>query len=361
MATVVTSSIGTSGRDYSTLQAWEDACPANLVTADQVWKGECYNDSEFLGSATTQITFNGVTTDATRFIWLTAAAGQSFADHADKLTNPLKYDQSKGVGLRLTGNYGTHIVNSGVFKVVVDRLQFFYDSTYNSNYYPPISWSGGGIFRDCVIESRRTSNRIWQTISSLGGAPIDVVNVVVIDRGSAGCIAFADFGPLGVFTRFTNCTALRPTDLATGGTGFYGSASYSQTIVNNCAVVGAFANGTVDTFNTGASGNNATTVGTMPGSGSLSGLTASDLLVGVISSGVDARAKAGGDLIGAASVQSAYTNDLDIVGQARSGTAPTIGAWEYLPPPPVAPTLSAPGVDTITSTSAIPKVTLDFA
>ena len=96
MPTPVVSSIGTTGRDYSTLQAWEDACPANLVTADQIWKGECYNDSEF----TAKVVISGQTTDATRYVWLTAAAGQSFQDHASARTNPLVYDQSKGVGVR---------------------------------------------------------------------------------------------------------------------------------------------------------------------------------------------------------------------------------------------------------------------
>ena len=38
MPTTTTKTIGSTG-DYSTLQAWEDACPANLVTADEIWRG----------------------------------------------------------------------------------------------------------------------------------------------------------------------------------------------------------------------------------------------------------------------------------------------------------------------------------
>src|SRR5688572_16031778 len=29
--------------DYETIQAWADAIPSSLVTADEIWKGELYN------------------------------------------------------------------------------------------------------------------------------------------------------------------------------------------------------------------------------------------------------------------------------------------------------------------------------
>ena len=100
---MTTHSIGTTGRDYSTLQAWEDACPANLVTDGNIWRGECYNDSEFSSSGTL-VTIAGITTDATHYVELTTATGHSFQDHADVRTNALKYNQSNGVGLKTTGN-----------------------------------------------------------------------------------------------------------------------------------------------------------------------------------------------------------------------------------------------------------------
>ncbi len=62
MATTITKSIGTTARDYSNLTTWEADIPANLVTADEVWVGEVYNDSEITGTATT--TIGGHTTDA---------------------------------------------------------------------------------------------------------------------------------------------------------------------------------------------------------------------------------------------------------------------------------------------------------
>ena len=108
MTTTVVKTIGTGG-DYSTLQAWEDAAPANLVSADQVWEGRVLNN---LSSGSTILTISGSTSDATRFKHLTAAPGVSFRDHANKLTNPLRADNTKGVEVRCTANWSPGFVFS---------------------------------------------------------------------------------------------------------------------------------------------------------------------------------------------------------------------------------------------------------
>lgn len=64
MATDVVSSIGTAGT-YTTLQAWEDACPADLVASDQRWIGELKNQEFTSGS--TVLTIAGQTTDSTLY------------------------------------------------------------------------------------------------------------------------------------------------------------------------------------------------------------------------------------------------------------------------------------------------------
>lgn len=102
MTTTVTKTIGSAGgRDYSTMQAWEDAAPANLVTSDQIWRGECYNDSTF----TANVFIAGSTTDATRYKFLTAAAGQSFVDAGAAL----RYNASNGVTINFSGGYAAAI------------------------------------------------------------------------------------------------------------------------------------------------------------------------------------------------------------------------------------------------------------
>ena len=50
-------------RDYTTLASWYATMPADLVSADQVWKAEMYNDSVF----TSGMTVTGKTCDATRY------------------------------------------------------------------------------------------------------------------------------------------------------------------------------------------------------------------------------------------------------------------------------------------------------
>ncbi|MHC4414872.1 MAG: right-handed parallel beta-helix repeat-containing protein [Planctomycetota bacterium] len=59
-------------RAYTTLQAWEDDRQGDLVSEGRREVGVCYNDSAFLG----RLVISGSTTDATRFMWLTVAAGQ---------------------------------------------------------------------------------------------------------------------------------------------------------------------------------------------------------------------------------------------------------------------------------------------
>ena len=161
---IITNSIGTSGRDYSTIQAWEDALPANLVTDGNSYIGECYNDSEFTAGAA----FSS-TTSATYSITLTAAAGHSFQDHVNMRTNPLRYDQTKGVGVRATNTYFNMFSGTST-NININRLQckttlpnatrityiftggFVKDMLAESAF---IGFSGNGKFVNCVVLHKR--------------------------------------------------------------------------------------------------------------------------------------------------------------------------------------------------------------
>ncbi len=79
MPTIVTETIGTDSRDYSTLTAWEGATDNDLVAADEIRVGEMYDDSDF----TTGITIAGATADSTRYRRLEAASGEEY----DPVTN----------------------------------------------------------------------------------------------------------------------------------------------------------------------------------------------------------------------------------------------------------------------------------
>lgn len=73
MPTTVTSTIRSSGGDYSLLSTWEAAKQGNLVTADQVQVAECYDD--WASGLNDNVTVAGWTTDSTRYPKITVAAG----------------------------------------------------------------------------------------------------------------------------------------------------------------------------------------------------------------------------------------------------------------------------------------------
>lgn len=79
MTTVVTKTVGAVGRDYATMTAWEAATDNNLVAADEIQVGECYDDATFTESAGV----TGATVDAGRYRGLVAAAGEEYEPIAD--------------------------------------------------------------------------------------------------------------------------------------------------------------------------------------------------------------------------------------------------------------------------------------
>ena len=123
---MATKSIGTTGRDYSTVALWLASLPATLTAAEV---GECYNDSEFtedidLGAGITTTGFS---------LTLRAAAGHGIADHAGKDTNAVFYDVTKGVGFR-NGSTSTLLTISSE-NTTVEGLQLFKDQSGGYGYY----------------------------------------------------------------------------------------------------------------------------------------------------------------------------------------------------------------------------------
>src|SRR5690348_81326 len=96
MTTTVVNSIG-SGKTYSTVAAWIAAVPADLTSADEIWKGEVYDELTVTGTTT----MSGTTSDATRYMWLAAATAASLCDDASQV---LRYTTGKA---GMTGNVGT--------------------------------------------------------------------------------------------------------------------------------------------------------------------------------------------------------------------------------------------------------------
>lgn len=318
MPTTVTHSIGTSSRDYSTIQAWHDAAP-DLVANDQIWKGECYNDSEFTSSGT--ILSVTVNVDSTRFCLLTVGSGQGFKSNGGAASLPLRYDQSKGVGLRFTGGYNTFIDGGGVNAgLKIDGLQVYYDSGSSSPYFP-VMYRISSV-KNCHFSSRQTTGSLMHYCGEL-------VNSIVALRGTS--FSGNAVRPSVGTDRIINTTIVRPSDLTAGGTGISGgSDGYPQ--VTNCAVFGFSTQfgGTIGSYAAG-SGNNASSVasGSIPGSSNQASLTYSSQFENVNDTTRDWRPKSGGALTNTGSRQQTYTADVDIIGAARSTSTPSIGAREF--------------------------------
>jgi len=322
VSTTTVKSIGTTARDYSTLQAWEDACPANLTTSisgGEIWKGECYNDSELAS-----LLVSGTTTDATGYLWLTAASGESFIDHADVATNPIAYDVSKGAGLKKTTVF---YVNSGRMIAVeddytiIERLQIHNaatDTHYGANATVDILVNQPNvIIKDCIIAAAR------------GGVTLRTSNLVncvfynTSDSYSPGVSAMESYGNSGTII---GCTIARPDNFTAGGTGinhYLGTSAH----VENTAVFG-FATACTGTFDA-SSDYNASDDTTTPGANSVDSLTFANQFVGVDSTGtLDWRIKAGASLITAGVYNATYPYDL--LGTARDASTPDIGATEFV-------------------------------
>lgn len=399
----VVKTIGTSSRNYSTLQTWEDQAPVNLTTAERsnctgfvgtftqnesltfvgsgatgkmldtnnssyitynitagnpatsdvitggssgavatltsgtpnftgvIWQGQCYNDGEFVGTSAVALTISGETTSATCYLELTTATGQSFQDNASVRTNPLFYDQSKGVGVRNTGSYVAGTIVVLVQNVRISKLQIYRDGTSgacisndtNANTTAP------GIYKDLLCRSRSAT-----ALASPGAAGLyvfggsQVINCAVILSGAAG-----DGILMGgaVASTMTGCTVARTSNNAAAGNGVTVGGSATGSILQSTAIFGFTvpARTPLATYFTGG-GFNATEVAatTLPGSSNQYSVTYSSVTpftVGDVTGGnfsaITSTSLAGNGFLDATNAPN------DITGYARPAS-PTIGAWQ---------------------------------
>lgn len=328
MPTTVTKSIGTSSRDYSTLQSWEDASPANLVTADQVWKGECYNDSEFTGAATL-LTISGQTVDATRYVWLTTATGQSFRDNANVQTNALRYNQSNGVGILSNNTTRTAVISISTQYTVIEKLQVKTTASGYAGSWPVTVGAANVTLKNCIFEDTDTAYNGY-VVSAGQQSGFLMVNCLVkghaqSNNGAAnGVIAFK-------FGEIVNCTIALTGTISSGNGLTGGSYDSGMGTVTNGAVFGftGFRSGTLGTFVTCA-----TDLASAP-SGVATSKTYSSQFENVTNGTHDYRAKSGGYLLDSGTTDSRASPD--IAGTTRpSGSAYDIGCWELVSASPSA-------------------------
>ena len=290
MPTTVVKTIRASGGDYTTLSAWEAANQGDLVAADEVRVAECYND--WPSGLIDAVNIDGSTTDATRYMAITVAAGHRHTGKPDT---------------------GFRIVRSSAYSAVI----IFGDPSCRASWLDVRNTGAGGT----AIRQNGTNgsnSRASRCIARTTGTAAYVSGFATLAYAYQ-CLAigapvgFSGTGTYGTFD-MVGCVA---SGCATGY--LLDSPGTTGKRVANCVAYNCTTNYT-GTFDAALSGNNASSSGTMPGSSNLSGIGASDF---VDAAGHDYHLAGGSALIGmGANLYTLITEDVD--GDAR----PSSGAWD---------------------------------
>ena len=306
---MITNSVGATGRDYATLQAAWAALPATL-TDDHTW--ELYNDAEFtagLDNSAASKAFGAFT------LTIKPASGQGFRDHASKLTNALRYNQSNGVAVADTP-FNTPLINlTTACRVVIDGLQLKHTG------YRAIETGGSTTVtvKNCVVQSGSTDpvaanggasiiNNVFIATNSGGGGLSIEVGSGIARNNTVVYIGSGTSSGVGVSANWGACTAI-------------GNAVFGFTTAFNSANGGSYS---------GSSDYNATdaaSIGTGQGTHNATSLTFANQFEAVGTLGSENLHLKAGNSLGSAGVYDA-SMDPDILGVSRNGSTPAIGARE---------------------------------
>lgn len=256
-----------------------------------IWQGQCYNQ----GTLTGGWTISGETVSSTCYVELTTATGASFRDNASVRSNPLIYDNTKGVAIEASTTY------SEPWNVQILSTRFSGLQLFNSS--PGGGVRGGDIMNSCIIKTASGGSRAIRSINK-------VINTFVqISGGSTGILCTEAYG----------CT------VESSGTGLL-FESYGAVTLKNCAGFGG------STFASASSYTGVTYCSTDKASLDGLGATGSNNLFNqtfanqFVSTTIDFRAVNTGGL--KAGTPDATNTPVDISNFTRDATTPYIGAWE---------------------------------
>lgn len=305
------STIGTTGRNYSTVAAWHAAF------ANGGWEGQCYNDSEFVLSAT--ITLGG--TSVANYEKLSAAAGQSAFDNS---ANPLKYDVTKGVGFKCSVGYVDPFYSTTGFLT----LQGIQLRMANGNSVGPIRLNGAAnvTIDRCLVQDEQSNSSSRGAIAVEVSTSVLVTNSVLISFNNHGIGCYYSDSQI----KAVNCTVVAPSDTSNAAQAFRNRGGTNGIVIKNCTGFGFGGGFTNMASSTGS--NNATDQSSFgfTSTSSLTSQTYASQFNGVVSTAMDFKLKSGAALIDAGVTD---TTDIpaanDIFATSRpQGTAWDIGAHE---------------------------------
>lgn len=312
MPITVTKTIGATGRDYATINAFFAAIPADLVALDQLWEGVIYPDG---GNTITApgggFVLGARTTDVARCVRLKCAAGASFKDHANKLTNALRANSSNGILLTKSSYGPTMSIDAADLELI--GLQIEHTAT------------GSGVNFAMTYQKRLTlRDSILQSVDrcmdgGVAGSEPRLYNSLLISSLSGGCRSAGGGTVTGIAK---GCTFV-----ANASAGYPIRMEWRPVLIKDCAYFGMSA-APYGTSYTGST-NNATDQTSFPAgvTGTHSLTQANQFEVVNFAGGTnDFRVKAGSDLIGAGVADADISTD--IIGTTRADP-PTVGAWDY--------------------------------
>ncbi len=302
----ITKTIGTAGRDYSTITAWEAVLDGNIYQSDDDAVGECYNDSNFTAGGT----IDGGGTVGLNSVELTVANGEH-------------HDGTAGTGAKIVSqaNYGG-VSGGNTLPVHVSLLEVDYNSfrvgafsgnggsgvnqysrllLYNGYLYGNLfyfDYYAMNIFNNIIFDLEGGYRNMY-AIRTTSSAPSYIVNNTIHDIHNSGNGYYLRFG--GVNCK--NCIASN-----VGGSGFI--HSNTPTTSNNLSSDATADDGI--------------------GTGHIINAVTDSQFVSTVSGSEDLHLKSGADAIGVGvdlgSSPAGVQYDIDGVDRDARGTAWDIGA-----------------------------------
>lgn len=335
MPTAITYTIGAdASRHYSSLNNfeadWGVGISDDLVTDDEIWTVELWNDDASYIVETDVVDCSAVITDATRTITLkpasgTGAAGDPNDPRTRAATDALIDDPAVGAAIQSTETYNAFldVGVGGTDYWYFEGLQLYISGNKGGGF--GLNTGMYGSVDDCIIRQDHLNGRAPCVVYCEGG---HVRNTIAITNNPNYSVFTMSYSEMVI----ENCTAVYVG--SSWGTKYgFQQGSGGPNVIRNCVAVGFINGGTDYGFNgsfSAGSDYNASEGSSAPGSNSLD-LTgdATDHFVNpVVTSSGDYRLKSGNELEGAGVTIAGISTDIRGVSYA---SPPAIGCCEADP------------------------------
>lgn len=304
MATLQDKQVRVSGGtpDYTSVQAYWDATPSSLVTADEQWDGRLYDEDESTTFNTPVLNMASRTTDATRYIRIIADAGQGLYRSS---SNALRYDGTKGAAMKCSGGGGSSLTITGGCPNYTQLIGIQVLSTSSR----PMQWdnpSAQTTIDRCLFEAQATSPCIINGVDNIVRR-----SVFIQDTDTTDIVQMTRSGNQGHVYYF--CHFVRPSNRTQGGDGIQVKGGYTTAhIVKNCFFGNCASGQACDDFTNVTASYNAAAPGTVGGgTNNQDSLTYANQVIqpSSASSVHDFRIKSGANLDAAGNSVSGITTD----------------------------------------------------